>query len=81
MRIDGLRDAGLPGGRLDDLPGPGAVDAEELVFGPELFVEGVTLEGVRQVVGAGHPPGLPALADNIQDGVAVLQADLGRRQT
>lgn len=81
VRIDGLVDAGFSGGGLDDLPGPGAVDPEELVFGPELFIESVAFEVMGQVVRTSHSPGLPPLADNIHYGVAVLHADLGRRQT
>jgi hypothetical protein len=79
--IDRLVDPGFFGGGLDDLPSSRAVHIKELVFGLELLVESVALKAVGQVVGKSHSPGLPPLADEIHDGVAVLHTDFCRRQT
>lgn len=75
-----LGDAGLLRRFLQNLPGPLAGDAKDRLIESQVLVKGVALKAVGQGVGASHHPGLPALPDDMEHGVALMGADPPRGQ-
>jgi len=81
MGIHLLSDTGLLCRLLNDLPGPLAVDPEKPVIDTQLLIKSEALEPVGQDIGAGHHPGLTALAFDIEYSVATVDAYLSRGET
>lgn len=80
VRIHLLGDAGLLRRFLQNLPGPLAGDAKYRLVESQVLVKGMALKAVGQGVRAGHHPGLPALADDMEDTVPLMGADPPRGQ-
>ena len=76
--VEPLPQAGVGGRGADDLPGPLPAHREEAVGRAQAPVEGIGLEAVAESGGAGHQPGLAALADDLQG--ARLPAEMPHRQ-
>lgn len=72
MGVNSFADPGPLGGFLNDLPGPPAVDLEDAVIQPQLFVEGIAFQAMGQASWAGDQAGLTPFSLDVQGGIALI---------